>query len=67
MKPVPGEFYRTGRWWRRVDDKGDCTRKPSVRQRMATLVAEPYHPELVVACESLMDPASSRPGLKGGL
>jgi len=23
---------------------GDCTRKPRVRQRKATLVAKPYHP-----------------------
>ena len=34
---VPDEFYRTGRRWRRVDSEGDCTRKPSVRQRKATL------------------------------
>ena len=64
---VPDEFYRTGRRYRRVDDKGDCTRKPSVRQRKATLVAKPYHPELAAAYASLMDPASARAGLKGGM
>ena len=61
------ELYRTGRRYRRVDDKGDCTRKPSVRQRKATLVARPYHPELAAAYASLMDPASARAGLKGGM
>ena len=64
---VPDEFYRTGRRYRRVDDKGDCTRKPSVRQRKATLVAKPYHPELAAAYASLMDPGSARAGLKGGM
>ena len=63
---VPDEFYRKGRRWRRVDDKGDCTRKPKVRQRKATLVASPYHPELAAACASLVDPASARASLKGG-
>jgi hypothetical protein len=38
---VPDEFYRTGRRWRRVDGKGDCTRKPGVRQRNGTLAAKP--------------------------
>jgi hypothetical protein len=30
---VPDEYHRTGRRWRRVDDKGDCTLswKPGVR------------------------------------
>ena len=46
---VPDECYRTGRRWRRVDNEGDCTRKPRVRQRKATLVATPYHPELAAA------------------
>jgi len=64
---VPDELYRTGRRCRRVDDNGNCTRKPGVRQRKATLVAKPYHPELVAACASLMDPASARAGLKGGV
>ena len=63
---VPDEFYRTGRRWRRVDDKVDCTRKPGVRQRKAALVAKPYHPQLAAAYASLMDPASARAGLKGG-
>ena len=35
---VPDEYYRTGRRWRCVDDKVDCTRKPGVRQRKAALV-----------------------------
>ena len=47
--------------------RGDCTRKPSVRQRKATLVAKPYHPELAAAYASLMGPASARAGLKGGV
>ena len=34
---VPDEFYRTGRRCRHVDAKGDCTQKPDVRQRKATL------------------------------
>ena len=63
---VPDEYYRTGRRWRRVDDKGDCTRKPGVRQRKATLVARPYPLGLAAAYASLMDPASARAGLKGG-
>ena len=63
---VPGEFYRTGRRWRRVGSEGDCTRKLRVRQRKATLVATPYHPELVAAYASLMYTASARAGLKGG-
>jgi len=63
---VPDEYYRTGRRWRRVDDKVDCTRKPGVRQRKAALVAKPYHPQLAAAYASLMDPASARAGLKGG-
>jgi hypothetical protein len=42
------------------------TRKPSARQRKATLVAKPYHPEPAAAYASLMDPASARAGLKGG-
>jgi len=63
---VPGEFYRTGRWCRHVEEKVDCTRKPSARQRKATLVAKPYHPELAAAYAPLMDPASARAGLKGG-
>ena len=63
---VPDEFYLTGRRWRRVDSEGDCTRKPSVRQRKATLVARPYHPELAAAYAPLMGPASARAGLKGG-
>ena len=62
---VPGEFHRTGRRWRRVDSEGDCTRRPRVRQRKATLVATPCHPELAAAYASLMDPASARAGLKG--
>ena len=41
---------------RRADGKGDCVRKPGNRQRKATLVAKPYHPELAVAYVSLMDP-----------
>ena len=49
---VPDALYRTGRRCRRVDDKGDCTRKPSARQRKATLVAKPYHPELAAAYAS---------------
>ena len=64
---VPDEFYRTGRRYRRFDDKGDCIRKPSLRQRKATLVAKPYHPELAAAYAPLMDPASARAGLKGGV
>jgi len=63
---VPDEFYRTGRRWRRVNAKGDCTRKPGVRQRKATLVARPYHPQLAAAYAFLMDPASARAGLKRG-
>ena len=63
---VPDEYYRTGRRWRRVDDKVDCTRKPGVRQRKAALVAKPYHPQLAAAYASLMDPASARAGLKRG-
>ena len=62
---VPDEYHRTGRRWRRIDDKGDCTRKPGVRQRKATLVARPYLLELAAAYASLMDPASARAGLKG--
>jgi hypothetical protein len=64
---VPDEFYRTGRRCRRVDDKGDCTLKPSVRQRKATLVARPYLLELAAVYASLIDPASARAGLKGGV
>ena len=63
---VPDEYYRTGRRWRRVDDKVDCTRKPGVRQRKAALVARPYLLELAAAYASLMDPTSARAGLKGG-
>ena len=61
---VPGEFYRTGRRWRRVDDKGDCTRKPGVRQRKGTLAAKPYYPDLEAAYKALIDPATARTGLK---
>jgi hypothetical protein len=43
---VLGEFYRTGRRHRRADGKGDCMRKPGARQRKATLVAKPIHPDL---------------------
>ena len=64
---VPDEFYRTGRRWRRVDNEGDCTWKPSVRQRKATIIARPYRPELAAAYASLLDPASARAGLKGGV
>jgi len=64
---VPDEFYRTGRRHRRTDGKGDCVRKPGNRQRKATLAVGPYHPELAAACASLMDPASARAGLKGGV
>jgi len=61
---VPDEFYRTGRRWRRVDDKGDCTRKPGVRQRKGTLAAKPYHPDLAAAYKALVNPATARTGLK---
>ena len=64
---MPDEFYRTGRRHRRTDGKGDCVRKPGNRQRKATLAVGPYHPELAAACASLMDPASARAGLKGGV
>ena len=37
-----------------------------MRQRKATLVAKPYHPQLAAAYASLMDLASARAGLKGG-
>ena len=59
---VPGEFYRTGRWWRRVDDKGDCAQRPSARQRKGTLVAKPHRQDLATAREALMDPATARTG-----
>jgi hypothetical protein len=61
---MPGEFYRTGRRHRRADGKGDCTRKPGARQRKATLVAKPIHPDLEAAYKALMNPASTREGLK---
>ena len=61
---VLGEFYRTGRRWRRVDDNGDCTRKPGVRQRKGTLAAKPYHPDPAAAYKAPMDPATARTGLK---
>ena len=67
---VPDEFYRTGQRWRRVDDKGTRAsahgKKPSVRQRKATLVSKPSHPLLAAAYASLMDPAFARAGFKGG-
>ena len=52
---------------RRVGEIVDCTRKPRVRQHKDTLVAKPYHPELAAASASLVDPASARAGLKGGV
>jgi hypothetical protein len=57
---VSGEFYRTGRRYRRVDAKGDCEHKPAKRQRKEALVAESCHPALEAKYELLMDPPRAR-------
>jgi hypothetical protein len=57
---VPGEFYRTGRRYRRVDAKGDCEHKPAKRQCKETLLAKPCHPTLEATYELLMGPVRTR-------
>jgi hypothetical protein len=50
---VPGEFYRTGRRYRRANGRGDSKHKD-------TNEAKPFHPSLEATCELPMDPARAR-------
>ena len=50
---VPDLFFRNGRRHRRADDMGDCERKPCVKQRIASNVARPCHPDCIDALNML--------------